>query len=189
MPPSGMAGADAIFANRRIFPGRLRARHNVGGARRRLVVPVAHPVERKVQDYVYYTGRTKAKNPVTIVPRVTGYLEKMPFKEGSEVKAGALLFEIDDRPYKAQYEAAKAAVAQNEASLRLCQGDQQALQGARQEIARLRQQARTRPVPGPGRSGHRQPESRQGQLDLGQAQSRMVQHQVADRRPSSAAIT
>lgn len=92
-----------------------------GGATEAMVVPVAQPVERKVRDYVYYTGRTIAQNPVTIVPRVTGYLEKMPFKEGTEVKAGQLLFEIDDRPYKAQYEAAKAAVAQNEASLRYAQ--------------------------------------------------------------------
>ena len=98
-----------------------------------LVVPVAQPVQRKVRDYVYYTGRTNSKEPVTIVPRVTGYLEKMPFKEGAEVKGpkldkdgkviekGTLLFEIDDRPYQAQYEAAKAAVAQNEASLRYAQ--------------------------------------------------------------------
>jgi RND family efflux transporter MFP subunit len=86
-----------------------------------LVVPVAKPVLAKVRDYVYYTGRTNAKEAVTIVPRVTGYLEKMPFKEGAEVKVGTLLFEIDDRPYKAQLEAAKAAVAQNEASLRFAQ--------------------------------------------------------------------
>lgn len=89
-----------------------------GGTPETLIVNVAHPADRKVQDYVYYTGRTNAKNAVTVVPRVTGYLEKMPFKEGSEVKKAELLFEIDDRPYKAQYEAAKAAVAQNEASLR-----------------------------------------------------------------------
>ncbi len=101
-----------------------------GGTSGALVVPVAQPVQRKVRDYVYYTGRTNAKDNVTIVPRVTGYLEKMPFKEGAEVKGpildekgkviqeGTLLFEVDDRPYKAQFEAAQAAVAQNEASLR-----------------------------------------------------------------------
>ncbi len=86
-----------------------------------LVVPVAKPIQGKVRDYVYYTGRTNAKDAVTIVPRVTGYLEKMPFKEGAEVKAGTLLFEIDDRPYKAQLEAAQAAVAQNVASLKFAQ--------------------------------------------------------------------
>jgi multidrug efflux system membrane fusion protein len=106
-----------------------------GGASSDVPVPVAKPVERKVRDYVYYTGRTNAKDAVTIVPRVTGYLKKMPFKEGAEVFGprviylpyfnsyvrvvinGTLLFEIDDRPYKAQLDAAKAAVAQNEESV------------------------------------------------------------------------
>ena len=82
------------------------------------VVPVSHPVQRNVTDFVDYTGRTNAKNSVAIQPRVTGYLVKMPFKEGAEVKKGDLLFEIDPRPYQAQYEAAQAQVAQYKASLR-----------------------------------------------------------------------
>ena len=49
-------------------------------------------------DYIDYTGRTDAVYTVDIRPRVTGYLVKMPFKEGSEVKAGDLLFEVDPRP-------------------------------------------------------------------------------------------
>jgi hypothetical protein len=62
-----------------------------------LDVPVSKPVRREVTEYVDYTGRTAAINSVDIRPRVTGYLVKMPFKEGSEVKAGDLLFEIDMR--------------------------------------------------------------------------------------------
>jgi multidrug efflux system membrane fusion protein len=83
-----------------------------------LVVPVSRPVQRLVTDYVDYTGRTNAKNSVTIQPRVTGYLVRMPFKEGADVKKDDILFEIDPRPYQAQLKAAKAAVAQNEANLR-----------------------------------------------------------------------
>src|SRR5580700_7573255 len=67
------------------------------------VVPISQPVQRQVTDYVDFTGRTDAVNTVNIVPRVTGYLVKMPFKEGSLVKKDDLLFEIDPRPYKAQY--------------------------------------------------------------------------------------
>jgi multidrug efflux system membrane fusion protein len=70
------------------------------------VVPVSRPVEREVTDYVYYTGRTDAVNAVGIRPRVTGYLTRMPFKEGEEVKQGDLLFEIDPRPYRAQLDQA-----------------------------------------------------------------------------------
>ena len=93
------------------------------------VVPVSQPVQRSVTDYVDFTGRTDAVNAVTIVPRVTGYLVKMPFKEGSLVKKDDLLFEVDPRPYKAQldqadgqvklyqaqWELAKATLARDEA--------------------------------------------------------------------------
>jgi membrane fusion protein, multidrug efflux system len=81
-------------------------------------IPVAKPVQRDVTDFVEFTGRTNAKDAVSVQPRVTGYLVKMPFKEGSTVKKGDLLFEIDPRPYQAQYEAAEAQVALNEASKR-----------------------------------------------------------------------
>src|SRR5438105_698856 len=84
-------------------------------------IPVAKPAKGMVTEYVDYTGRTNAKDYITVVPRVTGYLKKMPFKEGGDVKKGELLFEIDDRPYKAQLEAAKAGVATNTAGLKYAQ--------------------------------------------------------------------
>src|SRR5262249_27462450 len=58
--------------------------------------------QRQVTDYVDFTGRTDAVEAVDVRARVTGYLVKIPFKEGSEVKKGDLLFEIDPRPYQAQ---------------------------------------------------------------------------------------
>jgi multidrug efflux system membrane fusion protein len=82
-------------------------------------VPISRAVEREVTDYVDFTGRTDAVHAVDIRPRVTGYLTKVPFKEGAEVKAGDLLFQIDPRPYDAQLEQAKSQVALNEASLKL----------------------------------------------------------------------
>jgi multidrug efflux system membrane fusion protein len=85
------------------------------------VIPVRHPVERRVTDYVDFTGRTDAVNSVGIRARVTGYLMKMPFKEGAEVKKGALLFEIDPRPYQAQLDQAQSQVNLNKAQLTLAQ--------------------------------------------------------------------
>jgi multidrug efflux system membrane fusion protein len=82
-------------------------------------VPVSRPVEREVTDYVDFTGRTEAVQSVDIRPRVTGYLVKMPFQEGSEVKEGDLLFEIDPRPYEAQLDQAEGQVNLTEASLKL----------------------------------------------------------------------
>ena len=50
------------------------------------VIPVSRPVEREVTDYVDFTGQTDAIQSLNVVARVTGYLVKMPFKEGSDVR-------------------------------------------------------------------------------------------------------
>ena len=64
-------------------------------------VTVAKPVEQQVVDYAEFTGNTAAVNTVSIRARVSGYLEKIEFKEGAHVKANDILFEIDPRPYQA----------------------------------------------------------------------------------------
>ncbi len=88
-----------------------------------IVIPVSLPIDREIVDYIYYTGRIDAPQSVEIRARVTGYLTKLPFKEGAEVKEGDLLFEIDPRPYQAQYDANKAQVEQREAALRLAKSE------------------------------------------------------------------
>ena len=74
-------------------------------------LPVSKPVQRQVTDV--------AVNSVDIRPRVTGYLTKMAYREGAEVKKDDLLFEIDPRPYQAQYDQAAGQVNLNTAALRL----------------------------------------------------------------------
>ena len=83
------------------------------------VVPISHPVTRPVTDAVDFTGRTDAVQSVNIVARVTGYLVKMPFAEGAEVKKGDLLFQIDPLPYEAQVRLGVAQVASYDAQLQL----------------------------------------------------------------------
>ncbi len=85
------------------------------------VIPVSQAVEREVQDFVDYTGRTAAVYSLDVRARDTGYLVQMPFREGAEVKKGALLFEIDPAPYQAQFNAANAQVGVADAALRLAQ--------------------------------------------------------------------
>src|ERR1700680_1317704 len=82
-------------------------------------VPVSQPVRRVVTDYVDFTGRTDAVQAVDIRARVTGYLVKMPFKEGAEVKKGKLLFVVDPRPYQAQLDQAEGQVNRFQAQLDL----------------------------------------------------------------------
>ena len=87
------------------------------------VIPVSKPVRREITDYVYYTGRVDAPQSVDVRARVTGYLIQTPFKEGAEVKEDDLLFEIDPRPYQAQYDASKAQVELKQANFRLAKSE------------------------------------------------------------------
>jgi RND family efflux transporter MFP subunit len=80
-------------------------------------VMVAQPIERQVTDYQIFTVRTEAVESVDIKARVTGYLQEILFKDGSDVDAGDVLFKIDDRPYKAALDEATANVAYAKAAL------------------------------------------------------------------------
>ncbi len=62
-----------------------------------------------------YVGTLRADDTVDIVARVSGTLEKKAFKEGSMVKAGDPLFEIEDTIYEANVRSAKSVLAQTKA--------------------------------------------------------------------------
>lgn len=64
-----------------------------------------------------YVGRLEASREVEIRPRVSGVIQKRYFEEGASVKAGSLLFKIDDAPYAAQLRAARAEVDTQSAKL------------------------------------------------------------------------
>ncbi len=87
------------------------------------VITVSKPVERSVTDYADFTGRTDAPYTWEARPRVTGYLVAMPYREGSEVKKGEILFEIDDRPYKDDLDKARGEVERDKAALVKAQAD------------------------------------------------------------------
>lgn len=74
-------------------------------------VTTALPIERDVQDYEDFTGRVAAQYSVEVRARVTGYLDKIEFQDGAEVKVDDLLFVIDRRPFQAASDGATAMVA------------------------------------------------------------------------------
>jgi RND family efflux transporter MFP subunit len=86
-------------------------------------VTVSYPVEREVTDYADFTSRTAAVDSVELRARVSGYLDRVNFKEGAVVKKGDVLFEIDPRTYAAAVEAAQGAVANSEASAALAEAN------------------------------------------------------------------
>jgi membrane fusion protein (multidrug efflux system) len=74
-------------------------------------VYVAEVVARDVPTYLDLVGQTVGSQDVEIRARVEGFLETMNFREGSFVKKGALLYEIDRRPLEATLAAARAEQA------------------------------------------------------------------------------
>ncbi|MDS7597979.1 efflux RND transporter periplasmic adaptor subunit [Agrobacterium tumefaciens] len=77
-------------------------------------------VPMKVSEYPLTTvlpGRASAFQTADIRPRVTGIIREIPFKEGSEVKQGDILYQIDDDTYLAEVAQAKATVAKAEAGV------------------------------------------------------------------------
>jgi RND family efflux transporter MFP subunit len=74
-------------------------------------VTISKPVSREVTDYFEFPGQTEAVGEVDIRARVTGYLVKVNFVDGQNVKKGDLLYEIDPRPYQASLDRAKGDLA------------------------------------------------------------------------------
>ena len=62
-------------------------------------------------------GRLEASRVAQVRARAAGIVQERLFREGSDVKAGQPLFQIDAAPYKATYDSAQAAVAKAEATL------------------------------------------------------------------------
>ncbi len=66
-------------------------------------VTVTEPEQRAVLEYEELPGRVAAIDHVVVKARVTGYLNKVHFQEGAEVREGDLLYTIDPREYQAEY--------------------------------------------------------------------------------------
>src|SRR4051794_24552119 len=81
-------------------------------------VAVSPPVARGVIDHLDFTGRTQARDAVQLRSRIGGYLQKINFADGAEVREGQVLFEIDDRTYRAQRDLARAEVKLAEAQVK-----------------------------------------------------------------------
>ena len=69
------------------------------------------------------SGRTSAFYEAEVRPQVNGILQKKLFKDGTEVKAGDQLYQIDAAPYQAASKSAEAAVAQAQAALSKASAD------------------------------------------------------------------
>lgn len=76
------------------------------------------PVSESVTSYVEYVGTAQAFEKVELRARVKGFLKQKLFKDGAYVKAGQLLFVIDEEQFQARLEQAEARQAEAQSALR-----------------------------------------------------------------------
>jgi RND family efflux transporter MFP subunit len=106
--------------------GKQAAKNNAPAAP---AVSVAQPIKRTVNEWDEFTGRLASPETVEVRARVSGYIAKVQFKEGGEVKQGDRLFTIDQRPYQAVVDRAKAELAAARARAELAAGEAKRAEG------------------------------------------------------------
>lgn len=74
-------------------------------------VGVAQVLSKSVQQWDEFTGRVSAIDTVELRPRASGYVQRVAYKEGQDVRRGDLMFQIDPRPYRAALDNAQAQLA------------------------------------------------------------------------------
>jgi multidrug efflux system membrane fusion protein len=79
-------------------------------------VEVAAVVPKPIRLSDEFNGRVASINSVEVRARVTGYVDKVAYREGDSVKQGDLLFIIDPRPYRDALESAKASLERERAA-------------------------------------------------------------------------
>ena len=72
---------------------------------------------RTIPYVVSYVAQTESSRQVDIVARVSGFLDKIAYREGDLVREGQLLFQLDPKPFQAQLEAARGELQAQQARL------------------------------------------------------------------------
>lgn len=127
-------------------------------------VTVAAPLSRPITEWQEHTARIEPSARVDIRPRVSGQVAEVHFTDGAIVRAGDLLFTLDQRPFRIALDNARAEVARNEARLLL----------ARQQVARYEPLAASRIAP--------QAEIDSRRAALREAQAGLAAAQAAERQ-------
>jgi len=112
---SAIAGVTVVVIGAFIVAG--RSNKPAQAAPRPLDVEVVRVEQKGVPVYSEWIGTTEGIVNADIKAEVTGYLLKQDYKEGSFVKKGQLLFELDPRPFQAAVDQANGQVAQFQGQL------------------------------------------------------------------------
>jgi RND family efflux transporter MFP subunit len=128
-----MYSSRTLLLSRKIAAGTLSASLVVAGVGcKKSAGPVAPPpphvvvaavIQKDVPVYSEWVGTTEGFVNAQIYPKISGYLLKQNYKDGDHVKPGQLLFQIDDRQYKAALDQALGELAQQQAENKKNQED------------------------------------------------------------------
>ena len=80
-------------------------------------VVVSKPIAKQITRWDEFTGRFEPMEQVEVRPRVSGFIDKIHFKDGQMVQRDDVLFTIDPRPYQIALDAAKADVMKAKAQV------------------------------------------------------------------------
>ena len=86
-------------------------------------VTVAQPIAKHITTWDEYSGRFEAVETVEVRPRVSGFVDKVHFKDGQIVKMGDPLFTIDPRPFEIAVESARAETGRAKATVALAMSE------------------------------------------------------------------
>lgn len=100
-------------------------------------VDVTNPIQRAVTSYVEQTGTAQASERVELRARISGFLTERNFEDGDYVKAGQVLFVIDEEPFQVRLQYANARL--NEAAANLKKAEQSKAREIAQAQLSLRQ--------------------------------------------------
>jgi len=107
-------------------------------------VSVATVLSQEVRQWDEFNGRIAAVESVELRPRVSGYVQRVAYDEGSEVAKGDLLFVIDQRPYRAALDQAQAQLERARAEARLARTQHERAQSLIEARAISREEFETR---------------------------------------------
>jgi membrane fusion protein, multidrug efflux system len=88
-------------------------------------VSVAQVVSERITEWDEFTGRLQAPETVNLMPRVSGYIDKVHFTEGALVNKGDLLVQIDPKPFAAEVARLKAELQSAQSALALAENEYQ----------------------------------------------------------------
>ncbi len=144
------------------------------------------PTAGEVTDFEDFTGRTVGTRTIDIRARVTGYVERINFKEleGKDVEKDFVLYEIDPRPYEAEVARAKANMLQATSHAKRLDLDFRRAQRLVESKAMTLEQYDA--VAGDRSEAQALIAIAQANLDLGRAQPQFHQSTRSHRRPNRA---